>query len=183
MLKPRVPSQLTCHGQSGSRWRKLSGKCENGGGGVERGEITNLEADILQVLCVLLDDLLNEVRVSGAQVRRSWLIELKLKSPPQVRGVKDVVPAAAHGRSPGAVHQGQMLEDLQHDVVRKVAPVCCRCLGQPGRSPLLVHSSLILAGQSLQHGFESCPSPFHSGRVGSKYERFSGYFTRAGRVL
>ncbi len=43
-----------------------------------------------------LDDLLNEVRVSGAQVRRSRLIELKLKSPPQVRGVKDVIPAAAH---------------------------------------------------------------------------------------
>lgn len=70
--------------------------CENGGGGEHRGEISHLEADVLQVLCVLLDDLLNEVRVSGAQVRRSWLIELKLKSPPQVWGVKDVVPGAAH---------------------------------------------------------------------------------------
>lgn len=56
--------------------------CENGGGGERIGEMTYLEADILQVLGVLLDDLLNEVRVSGAQVRRSRLIELKLKSPP-----------------------------------------------------------------------------------------------------
>lgn len=82
-----------------TRWCKLRGKCavcENGKGGQHRGEITYLEADILQVLCVLLDDLLNEVRVSGAQVRRSWLIELKLKSPPQGWGVKDVIPAAAH---------------------------------------------------------------------------------------
>lgn len=45
-------------------------------------EASYLEADILQVLGVLLDDLLNEVRVSGAQVRRRRLIELKLKSPP-----------------------------------------------------------------------------------------------------
>lgn len=60
------------------------------------GKGSYLEADILQVLGVPLDDLLNEVRVSGAQVRRSRLIELKLKSPPQVRGVKDVIPAAAH---------------------------------------------------------------------------------------
>lgn len=66
VLKLRTPRQLTRRDQSGSRWCKLSGKCENGGGGEQRGEITNLEADILQVLCVLLDDLLNEVRVSGA---------------------------------------------------------------------------------------------------------------------
>lgn len=61
------------------------------------GGVTYLEADILQVLGVLLDNLLNEVRVSGAQVRRRRLIELELESPPQVRGVKDIVPAAAHG--------------------------------------------------------------------------------------
>lgn len=140
--------------------------CENGGGGEHRGEITNLEADILQVLCVLLDDLLNEVRVSGAQVRRSWLIELKLKSPPQVWGVKDVVPAAAHRRNPGTVHQGQMLEDLQDDVVRQVAPVHQRGVGQPACPPFLVYSPLTLVGECLHLGFESCPPSFHSGRVG-----------------
>lgn len=59
-------------------------------------ESSYFEADILQVLCVLLDDLLNEVRVSGVQVRRGRLIELKLKPPPKVRGVKDVIPAPAH---------------------------------------------------------------------------------------
>lgn len=53
---------------------------------------------------MLLDDLLNEVRVSGAQVRRRRLVELELEPPPQVRRVKDVIPAAAHGRGPGAVH-------------------------------------------------------------------------------
>lgn len=87
------------------------------------GKRSYLEADILQVLGVPLDDLLNEVRVSRAQVRRSWLIELKLKSPPQVGGVKDVIPAAAHRRGPGPINKGQMLEDLQDDVVRQVAPV------------------------------------------------------------
>lgn len=104
--------------------------CENeGGGGERRGgmgdsrEGSYLEADVLQVLGVLLDDLLNEVRVSGAQVRRGRLIELKLKPPPQIRGVKDVIPAAAHRRGPGPVHQGQMLEDLQDDVVGQVTPV------------------------------------------------------------
>lgn len=55
------------------------------------------EANILQVLGVLLDDLLNEVGVSGAQVRRGWLIELKLEPSPQVGHVKHVVPAPAHG--------------------------------------------------------------------------------------
>lgn len=64
------------------------------------------EADVLQVLGMLLDDLLNEVRVSGAQVRRGWLIELKLKPPPQLRGVKDVIPAAAHRRGLGPVYEG-----------------------------------------------------------------------------
>lgn len=82
----------------------------------EKGETSRggsyLEADVLQVLGVFLDDLLNEVRVSGAKVRRSGLIELKLKSPPQVRSVKDVIPAATHRRRPGTIHQGQMLEDL-----------------------------------------------------------------------
>ena len=82
-----------------------------------------LEADVLQVLCVLLDDLLNEVRVSGAQVRRGRPIELKLEPPPQIRGVKDVIPVAAHGRGPGTVHQGQILEDLQDDVAGQVSPV------------------------------------------------------------
>ena len=62
------------------------------------------EANILQVLGVLLDDLLNEVRVSGAQVRGGGLIELKLKLPPQVRCVKDVIPAPAHGGGSGPVN-------------------------------------------------------------------------------
>lgn len=102
--------------------------CENGGG-ESRGEMSDsregsyLKADVLQVLCVPLDDLLNEVRVSGAQVRRSRLIELKLKSPPQVRGVKDVIPAAANRRGPGPVYEGQMLKDLLDDMVGKVTPV------------------------------------------------------------
>lgn len=117
-----------------------------------------LEADILQVLGVLLDDLLNEVRVSGAQIGRGRLVELKLKLPPQVRRVKDVVPAAAHGRDPGAVHQRQVLEDLQHHVVRQVAPVL-------GRSPSLrplVSLGLVLLRKSLARGLEIRPSSLHS---------------------
>lgn len=111
--------------------------------------MTYLEADILQVLGVLLDDLLNEVRVSGAQVRRSRLIELKLKSPPQVRGVKDAVPAAAHGRGPGAVHEGQMLEDLQDNVVRQVTPVLCWSQRDAGCPPFLSLHPLHLKGEGL----------------------------------
>lgn len=111
-----------------------------------------LKADILQVLGVFLDDLLNEVRVSGAQVRCGWLIELKLKPPPQVRDVKDVIPAPTHRRGPGPVHQGQMLEDLQDDVVRQVAPVLHRCAraarsrGATG-SPALPSLSPLLVGR------------------------------------
>ena len=82
-----------------------------------------LEADVLQVLCVLLDDLLNEVRVSGAQVRRGRLIELKLEPPPQVREVEDLVPVAAHGRGLRPVYQRQILKDLQDHVMRQSPPV------------------------------------------------------------
>lgn len=64
-----------------------------------------LKANILQVLGVLLDDLLNKVRVSGAQVRCGRLVELKLEPPPQVRGVKDIIPATAHRRCLGPVYQ------------------------------------------------------------------------------
>lgn len=110
------------------------------------------------MLRVPLDDLLNEVRVSGAQVRRRRLVQLKLKPPPQVRRVKDVVPAAAHGRDPGAVHQGQVLEDLQHHVVRQVAPV----LGwSPSLFPL-VPLGLVLLREGLARGLEICPSSLHS---------------------
>lgn len=117
-----------------------------------------LEDDILQVLSVLLDDLLNEVRVSGAQVRRRRLVQLKLKPPPQVWRVKDVVPAAAHRRDPGAVHQGQMLEDLQHHVVRQVAPV----LGWSASLCPLVSLDLVLLREGLARGLEICPSSLHS---------------------
>lgn len=119
--------------------------------GGERGEETGdsragfyLEANILQVLGVLLDDLLNEVGVSRAQVRRGWLIELELELPPQVRGVKHVIPAPAHGRRPGPVHKGQVLEDLQDDVVGQVTPILCKA----GRPPLLSFSPL-LGGEGL----------------------------------
>lgn len=54
-----------------------------------------LEANVLQVLGMLFDDLLNELRVSGAKVRPGRLIELKLKPPPQVGGVKHIIPAPA----------------------------------------------------------------------------------------
>lgn len=117
------------------------------GGGA--GGVTYLETDILQVLGVLLDNLLNEVRVSGAQVRRRRLIELKLESPPQVRGVKDIVPAAAHRRGPGAVYEGQVLEDLQDDVVRQVTPVFCWRQGKSGCLLLLSLSPLLLRGERL----------------------------------
>lgn len=128
------------------------------GDGRRRTSSLYLEADILQVLGVPLDDLLNEVRVSGAQVRRRRLVQLKLKPPPQVRRVKDVVPAAAHGRDPGAVHQGQVLEDLQHHVVRQVAPV----LGwSPPLCPL-VSLGLVLLREGLARGLEICPSSLHS---------------------
>lgn len=126
------------------------------------GEGSHLEADVLQVLGVLLDDLLNEVRVSGAQVRCSRLIELKFKSPPQVRRVKDVIPAAAHRRGPGPVDEGQMLEDLQDDVVGQVTPVLYWSQGEAGRPPLLSLSPLFMGGEGLALGFETCPSSFHS---------------------
>lgn len=87
------------------------------------GKGTYLEADILQVLGMPFNDLLNEVRVSGAQVRRGWLIELKLKPPPKIRGVKDAIPAATHRRGLGPVNERQMLEDLQDNVMWQVTPV------------------------------------------------------------
>lgn len=90
---------------------------------VTAGKGFYLEADVLQVLGMPLDDLLNEVRMSGAQVRRGRLIKLELKPPPQIGGVKDVIPAAGDGRGPGPVHQGQVLEDLQDDMVGQVTPV------------------------------------------------------------
>ncbi|KAG7244933.1 hypothetical protein INR49_024330 [Caranx melampygus] len=55
-------------------------------------------ADILQVLGMLLDDLLNEVRVSGAQVRRGRLIELKLKPPPQRRHTDEALARSMSDR-------------------------------------------------------------------------------------
>lgn len=141
VLSSLMPRQLMRHEQLCSRWFgswrahivfsdscvvKMEEEEEEVKGEEERataGEGSHLEADVLQVLGVLLDDLLNEVRVSGAQVRRGRLIELKLESPPQVRGVKHVIPAAAHGRGPGPVDEGQVLEDLQDDVVGQVTPV------------------------------------------------------------
>lgn len=124
--------------------------------------MADLEADVLQVLGVLLDDLLYEVGVSGAEVRRRRLIELELEPPPQVRGVKDVVPAATHGRGPGAVHQGQVLEDLQDDVVRQVAPVLHWSHGEAGRHPLLSLSPPLLRREGVALWFQTCPSTFHS---------------------
>lgn len=69
-----------------------------------------LEADILQVLSVSFDDLLNEIWVGGPQVRCSWLVQLKFKSPPQVWDVKDIVPSATHRRGSSPVHKRQVLE-------------------------------------------------------------------------
>lgn len=106
-----------------------------------------LEANVLQVLGVFLDDLLNQVRVSGAQIRRGRLIELKLKPPPQVRGVKGVIPVPAHRRSPGPVYEGQVLEDLQHDVVGQVTPVLCWIQGEAGCPTLLSLSCLLMGGE------------------------------------
>lgn len=62
-----------------------------------------------------------------------------------------------------------MLEDLQDNVVRQAAPVHSGGMGQPGHFPFMVHSPFNLGGQSLQLGFESSPSSFHSERVGSEY--------------
>lgn len=55
-----------------------------------------LEADILQVIGVPLDDLLDEVRVCGPQVRAGRLVQLKLEAAPQFRHVEGLVPAPAH---------------------------------------------------------------------------------------
>lgn len=119
---------------------------------------------------MLLDDLLNEVRVSGAQVRRRRLVELELEPPPQVRRVKDVIPAAAHGRGPGTVHQGQVLEDLQHHMVRQVAPVLGR---SPSPGPLLSLGPVLLR-EGLALGLEICPSSFHSEKqAGEREVRFN----------
>lgn len=87
--------------------------------------------------------------MSGAQVRRGRLIELKLKPPPKVRGVKDVIPATAHGRGPGPVYEGQVLEDLQDDMVGQVTPVLCWSQGEAGRPPLLSLSPLLTGGEGL----------------------------------
>lgn len=111
---------------------------------------------------MLLDDLLNEVRVSGAQVRRGRLIELKLKPPPQVGGVKDVIPAPAHRWGPGPVYEWQMLEDLQDHVVGQVTPVLCWRQGEAGRPPLLSLGPLLMGRECRALWFETCPSTFHS---------------------
>lgn len=55
-----------------------------------------LEADVLQVISVPLDDLLDEVWVRGPQVRAGRLIQLKLEAAPQFRHVEGLVPAPAH---------------------------------------------------------------------------------------
>lgn len=92
------------HDQYCSRWIELSrphiviktagvkGE-EVKGERVDGREDSHFEADVMQVLGVLPDDLLDEVGVSGAQVKCSRLTELQLRPPPQIRGVKDVIPA------------------------------------------------------------------------------------------
>lgn len=72
---------------------------------------------------VPLDDLLDEVWVGGLQVRAGWLIELKLKAPPQLRHVEGMVPAAAHLGGEGPVQQRQVLEYLEQDLLGQAAPV------------------------------------------------------------
>lgn len=61
------------------RWKEREG---------DRREGSGFEAAVLQVLCSRLDDLLNQVRVGGVRIRRSWLSSK--------RGVKDAIPAAAN---------------------------------------------------------------------------------------
>lgn len=109
-------------------------------------ESSYFEANILQVLSVLLDDLLNEVGVSGAKVRSGRLIELELEPPPQVWHMKHVVPAPADRRGSSPVHQRQMLKDLQNDVVGQVAPVLwCKT----GPEPLLSFSRFLFGREGI----------------------------------
>lgn len=63
--------------------------------------------------------------------------------------MKDVVPAAAHGRGPGPVYEGQMLEDLQDDVVGQITPVHHCRQGEAGRPPLLSLNPLLMRGEGL----------------------------------
>lgn len=58
--------------------------------------LSYLEADILQVVRMPLDDLFDEVWVCGLQVGAGWLVQLKLKASPQFWHVKGLVPAPAH---------------------------------------------------------------------------------------
>lgn len=75
--------------------------------------------------------------------------------------MKDVIPAAAHGRRPGPVHQGQMLEDLQDDVVGQAAPVLWG-QSEAGRPTLLTLGPLLMGGEGLALCLEDCrPSSFH----------------------
>ena len=84
------------------------------------------EADMLQVLSVLLGDLLDEDWVGGPQVGRGRLVQLKLKPPPQLRDVEYLVPAPTHRRHPGPVHQRKVPEDLQYHVMGQVSPALHR---------------------------------------------------------
>ncbi len=84
---------------------------------------SHLEADVLQVVGVALDDLLDEVGVCGLQVGAGGLIELELEAPPELRRVEGPVPAVAHLRGEGPVQQRQVPEDVQQDLLGQQSPV------------------------------------------------------------